>query len=116
MRRRTFLGISAAALAADAKLLAEAPMPMTTLGKSGLKVSRFCLGGYHMAVGGNEAGVRNIHRALDLGVNFFDSAWLYHNGRSDEVYGLALAGARSAESAPHGQGARPHPRRRHEAT
>lgn len=69
-------------------------MPMATLGKSGLKVSRFCLGGYHMAVGGDEVGVRIIHRAMELGVNFFDSAWLYHNGRSDVVYGKALDGGR----------------------
>jgi aryl-alcohol dehydrogenase-like predicted oxidoreductase len=99
MRRRTFLGISAAALAADAKLLAEAPMPMTTLGKSGLKVSRFCLGGYHMAVGGNEAGVRNIHRALDLGVNFFDSAWLYHNGRRQKALLMGKAHDRTRDGA-----------------
>jgi len=67
---------------------------MATLGKSGLKVSRFCVGGYHMAVKGDEMGVRIIHRAMDLGVNFFDCAWLYHNGRSDSVHGKALAGGR----------------------
>ncbi|MBI4876783.1 MAG: aldo/keto reductase [Acidobacteria bacterium] len=94
MQRRTFLGLSAAALAADVKLLAQAPMPMATLGKSGLRISRFCVGGYHMAVGGEEMGVRIIHRAMDLGVNFFDCAWLYHNGRSDEVYGKALGDGR----------------------
>ena len=81
-------------MAADVKLLGETPMPVTKLGKSGLKVSRFCLGGYHMAVGGDESGVRIIHRAMDLGVNFFDSAWHYHDGRSDSVYGKALAGGR----------------------
>lgn len=69
-------------------------MPMTTLGKSGLRVSRFCVGGHHMAVGGKETGVRIIRRAMDLGVNFFDSAWLYHNGGSDETYGLALGEGR----------------------
>ncbi|MDP2998342.1 MAG: aldo/keto reductase [Bryobacterales bacterium] len=90
MRRRTFLQLPPAALAADLRLLAEAPMPMATLGKSGLKVSRFCVGGYHMAVKGDEMGVRIIHRAMDLGVNFFDCAWLYHDGRSDSVYGKAL--------------------------
>jgi aryl-alcohol dehydrogenase-like predicted oxidoreductase len=67
---------------------------MARLGKSGLKVSRFCLGGYHMAVGGDEVGVRIIHRAMELGVNFFDCAWLYNNGRSDSVYGKALTGGR----------------------
>lgn len=86
--------MSTAALALDPKALAETPMPMVTLGKSGLKVSKFTLGGFHMAVKGEEEGIRIIHRAMDLGVNFFDSAHKYHNGRSDEIYGKALAGAR----------------------
>jgi aryl-alcohol dehydrogenase-like predicted oxidoreductase len=94
MRRRTFLQLPPAVLAADLRLLAEAPMPMATLGKSGLKVSRFCVGGYHMAVKGDETGVRIIHRAMDLGVNFFDCAWLYHDGRSESVYGKALGDGR----------------------
>ena len=92
MNRRTFLETSAAALGLSAKALADLPMPMVTLGKSGLKVSRFVLGGYHMAVQGQDNGVRIIRRALDLGVNFLDSAHKYHNGRSDEIYGQALEG------------------------
>ena len=63
---------------------------MTTLGKTGLKVSRYTVGGYHMRVRGLDEAVRIIHRAMDLGVNMFDSAWLYHNGASDEAYGAAL--------------------------
>lgn len=69
-------------------------MPMVTLGKSGLKVSKFCLGGYHMRVKGEEEGVRIIHRAMDLGVNFFDSANHYHKGESDKTYGVAMKGGR----------------------
>jgi predicted aldo/keto reductase-like oxidoreductase len=90
MQRRDFLTLSAAALALDKKALADAPMPSSTLGKSGLKVSRFTLGGFHMAVKGDDEGVRIIRRAIDLGVTMFDSAHKYHNGRSDEVYGKAL--------------------------
>lgn len=67
-------------------------MPMTTLGKSGLKVSRFCLGGYHMRVNGEANAIKMIHRAIDLGVNFLDSAAKYHNGESDVTYGKALTG------------------------
>ena len=67
---------------------------MTTLGKSGLRVSKFCLGGFHMAVNGEENGVRIIHRAIDLGVTFLDSAHKYHDGRSDEIYGKALGEGR----------------------
>ena len=84
--------MTSAALSARLARAAESPMPMTTLGKSGLRVSRFVLGGYHMSLNGEENGVRLIHRAIDLGVNFFDSAHLYNEGRSDETYGKALAG------------------------
>ncbi|MBX5495281.1 MAG: aldo/keto reductase [Bryobacteraceae bacterium] len=91
MKRRTFLQVSSVVAGAGA-LSADAPMPMATLGKSGLKVSRFCLGGYHMAVRGEEEAIRIIHRAIELGVNFFDSAHHYHKGKSDEIYGKALRG------------------------
>jgi aryl-alcohol dehydrogenase-like predicted oxidoreductase len=89
MRRRNFL-ISTASL----RLLADAPMPMKTLGKTGLKVSRYVVGGYHMNVQGEAVATQIIHRAMDLGVNFFDSANVYHKGASDEIYGRALAGGR----------------------
>jgi len=91
MRRRTFLQVSSAVLGTSLKTLADAPMPMATLGKTGLRVSRYTVGGFHMAVNGEDMGIKIIHRALDLGVNFFDSAWLYHQGRSDEIYGKALS-------------------------
>jgi predicted aldo/keto reductase-like oxidoreductase len=92
MERRIFLQMSAAALAANRKLLAEAPMPMATLGKTGMKVSRFTLGGYHYLRNGEEEAIRIVHRAIDLGVNFFDSAHKYNAGASDFVYGKALKG------------------------
>lgn len=93
MHRRTFLQASSAVLGVSAAALADAPMPMSTLGKSGLKVSKFCLGGFHMAKLGHDTGIKIIHRAIDLGVNFFDSAAKYHDGGSDEVYGKALTPA-----------------------
>ncbi len=92
MQRRTFLQLTSAALASNARLLAEAPMPMATLGKTGMKVSRFTLGGYHYLRNGEEEGIRIIHRAIELGVNFFDSAHKYNAGASDTVYGKALKG------------------------
>jgi len=45
-----------------------------------------------MAKQGRDNAVRIIHRAIDLGVNFFDSAHKYHQGKSDEFYGEALQG------------------------
>lgn len=92
MKRRTFLQLSSAALAARLKALADTPLPMTTLGKSGLRVTRITLGGYHMRVQGEENGIRVIHRAIDLGINMFDCAAKYHDGESDTTYGKALKG------------------------
>lgn len=97
MDRRNFLQVSVAAAGSGLRCLAETPIPRTTLGKTGLVVSRVTLGGYHMAVGGEAEAIRIIHRALDLGVNFFDSAHHYHQGRSDEIYGKALGGAKRRE-------------------
>ena len=64
MQRRSFLQFPALALGSRLRLLAETPMPMATLGKSGLKVSRFTLGGYHMRKRGEENAIRLIHRAM----------------------------------------------------
>lgn len=94
MHRRTFIQTAAALSAARLQLLADTPMPMATLGRSGLRVSRYTVGGYHMAARGEEEAMRIIHRGIELGVNFFDSAYHYHKGRSDEIYGRALEGKR----------------------
>ncbi|HEX7823134.1 MAG TPA: aldo/keto reductase [Sphingobium sp.] len=42
----------------------------------------------------DEASIRTIHRALDLGVRFFDTANVYGNGHNEELLGRALAGRR----------------------
>lgn len=66
---------------------------MAVLGRSGLRVSRFTLGGFHMLVNGEQECLRIIARARELGVNFFDSAYHYNKGESDRVLGKAFAGA-----------------------
>lgn len=72
-------------------------MQYVKLGKSGLKVSRICLGA--MSYGGpsdrawilpEEEGRPFIRRALELGINFFDTADMYSRGASEEVLGRAL--------------------------
>lgn len=101
MKRRDFLRSTVAggvALAGAAPLPAEGSMPMRTLGRSGLRVSWFCLGGFHMAKAGPKNATSIIHRALDLGVNFFDSAHKYHSGLSDEFYGHALQGGKRKQA------------------
>ena len=91
MNRRTFLHASTA-LSLYAKRAEQLDMPMAVLGKSKLRVSRFCLGGFHMGKDGAENGVKIVRRAIDLGVTFLDSAHKYNNGLSDEIYGKALEG------------------------
>lgn len=93
MQRRTFLQTATLAAAAKLELLAQEPMPMATLGRSGLRVSRFTLGGYHMLVQGEAECLRIIARARELGVNFFDSAHHYNKGESDRILGRALGGS-----------------------
>lgn len=91
MNRRTFLHLSSsAALSAQLRALANTPIPMATLGKSGLRVTRIALGGFHAAFKGEENGVRLVERALDLGINLFDCAHDYHDGKSELLYGKAL--------------------------
>ncbi|MDP9071281.1 MAG: aldo/keto reductase, partial [Actinomycetota bacterium] len=61
------------------------------LGGSGLTVSALSLGGNTFGRYVDEAGTaRIIHRALDLGVNFFDTADVYSRGVSEEFVGKAL--------------------------
>jgi aryl-alcohol dehydrogenase-like predicted oxidoreductase len=67
------------------------------LGSTGVKVSPLCLGAMMFGSWGNtdhEDSVRIIHRALDEGINFIDTADVYSRGESEEIVGKALAGAR----------------------
>jgi len=71
-----------------------------TLGRSGIPVSAlgvgcWAMGGRGWGGGADDAeSIRALHRALDMGVNFFDTADVYGFGRSERVLGQALAGRR----------------------
>ena len=71
-------------------------MELRRLGKSGLKVSAIGLGGntFGRTVDDDEA-VAVIRRALDLGINFVDTADVYSFGRSEELVGQAIRGRRT---------------------
>jgi len=72
-------------------------MERTTLGRTGIQVSRYCLGAMMFGVWGNkdhDDSVRIIHHALDNGINFIDTADVYSNGESEEIVGKALKGRR----------------------
>src|SRR5882757_10032109 len=72
-------------------------MKYVNLGRSGLKVSRIALGCMSFGVEArawrlDEAASRPvIKRALDLGINFFDTADMYGGGESEQALGRALA-------------------------
>jgi len=68
-----------------------------TLGRTGMKVTPLCLGAMMFGEWGNpdhEDSVRIIHRALDAGINFIDTADVYSRGESEEIVAKALAGGR----------------------
>jgi aryl-alcohol dehydrogenase-like predicted oxidoreductase len=70
-------------------------MEYRTLGKTGVKVSRLCLG--TMSFGGDadeETSAAMFHRCREAGVNFFDTANVYADGRSEEILGTLIAGCR----------------------
>ena len=72
-------------------------MNMRNLGATGVRVSPLCLGAMMFGSWGNsdrEDSVRIIHRALDAGINFIDTADVYSRGESEEIVGKALAGGR----------------------
>ena len=73
-------------------------MNFRTLGKTGLSVSRVGLGGAGLGHAWGETTdaecIRTVRRAVDLGVNFFDTSPMYGRGRSEENLGRGLAGQR----------------------
>jgi aryl-alcohol dehydrogenase-like predicted oxidoreductase len=96
-RRDFILKASAAALSAE-QVIAQTSsasatgMPTRVLGRTGQRVSIVAIGGWHIgAVKDDNESIRIMHAAIDEGINFFDNAWDYHDGRSEELMGKALA-------------------------
>ena len=72
-------------------------METRPLGSTGVQVSPLCLGAMMFGAWGNtdhDDSVRIIHRALDAGINFIDTADVYAQGESEQIVGKALAGGR----------------------
>jgi len=102
--RRDFLkqaavGATLAALSED--VLAQTTtasatgLPTRVLGRTGQRVSILALGGWHIgAIKDDAESIRLMQAALDEGITFFDNAWDYHDGRSEELMGRALADGR----------------------
>src|ERR1700746_1162790 len=69
-------------------------MEMRVLGGTGVQVTPLCLGAMMFGSWGNpdhDDSVRIIHRALDAGINFIDTADVYSGGESEEIVGNALS-------------------------
>ena len=72
-------------------------MQLRPLGRTGVQVSPLCLGAMMFGPWGNDDradSIRIIHRALDAGINFVDTADVYSGGVSEEIVGEALRGRR----------------------
>jgi predicted aldo/keto reductase-like oxidoreductase len=107
IRRRTFLGTTVvAALAAacrksrsesgeatiESAAVRASAIPRRPLGVTGVTVSAVGIGGYHLGFPKDEAeAIRIIHAALDRGIDFLDNSWDYHDGKSEDRMGKALA-------------------------
>ena len=72
-------------------------MELRPLGRTGVQVSKLCLGTMMFGDWGtkdHDESIRIIHRALDAGINFVDSADVYSQGESEVIVGKALKGRR----------------------
>ena len=70
-------------------------MKYQTLGRTGIQVSRLCLG--TMSFGGDadeKTAAAMFHRCRETGINFFDTANVYAGGRSEEILGKLIKGCR----------------------
>jgi uncharacterized protein len=84
MNRRTFLSTPAFAA------LAGTEIPKRTLGRTGEKLTIVGMGGARFHLIPFEDGAALVRRAYEIGINYFDMARSYWNGRAEEVYGAAI--------------------------
>jgi len=72
-------------------------MDYRDLGRTGMQVSPLCLGAMMFGAWGepdHDVSIKIIHRSLDAGINFIDTADVYSQGESEEIVGKALADGR----------------------
>jgi uncharacterized protein len=98
IRRREFVGLSAAALAAGVSTSmlpgeeVKSKLPQRILGRTGVKVGILGIGGAGFLTDSDDkdliAGL--INEAIDAGINYFDTAPMYGNGKSERSLGLVM--------------------------
>ncbi len=93
MQRRAFFGTVFSGLSAAA---AKPPapkagaIPMRPLGRTGQQLTLIGMGGARFHLIPFEEGTALVRRAYSLGVNYFDMARSYFNGKAEDVYGAAI--------------------------
>ena len=92
MERRTFISSVAAAVALPVHSAVAAPgeIPKRTFGKTGEKLTIIGQAGGRFPMITFDEAKAITQRAYDLGINYFDTARIYWDGRSEEVYGAVL--------------------------
>ncbi|SPE38673.1 putative Aldo/keto reductase [Candidatus Sulfopaludibacter sp. SbA6] len=100
MKRRVFVGSAFAGLGltgayAQPPKLKAGDVPMKLYGRTGAKVTIIAQGGARMDLHPNVAeAAAHVRRVYEMGVNYFDCARSYWNGKSEEAYGIGLEGVR----------------------
>jgi uncharacterized protein len=89
-----FAGIGARATQARQTRFEAGEVPMRTFGKTGVKLTVIGLAGGRFPLISTEEAIALTRRAVELGINYFDTAHGYWNGHSEEVYGKVLPAVR----------------------
>jgi len=101
MNRRSFVGgafagVSITGAFAAPPAVKAGDIPVTALGKTGVKVSVIAQGGARMDLHPDvPTAAAHVRRMYDLGITYFDCARSYWKGRSEEAYGIGLEGVRN---------------------
>jgi aryl-alcohol dehydrogenase-like predicted oxidoreductase len=69
-------------------------VPRRKFGRHDFTVSAMALGGHALRLASDEEAARMVDAALEVGIDFLDNAWDYHQGASEELMGKLLAGRR----------------------
>ena len=75
--------------------LGDGDIPRRPLGRTGAQVSALGVGGHHLGdLPTADEAIRLVHEVVDAGITFFDNAWEYYNGKTENLLGRALRGRR----------------------
>jgi uncharacterized protein len=89
-----FTGLGTRATHAEQPLVGAGEVPMRTFGKTGVKLTVIGLASGRFPLISTEEAIALTRRAVELGINYFDTAHGYWNGHSEEVYGKVLPAVR----------------------